>query len=236
MNHPILIATAALAAFTGFASAATIPFEEDFNDNVASGFSTSSGWSAANQRYEVDFTGSGSTRASTVDLTNADGVPVVMSAEFTMSSIDGNVGFVAYGAGSSSDPFYLIDFDDAGSLRIFEIASSNTSLGSGTVNPGQSFSLNDTYTLEATFTPSGGGLDIDVELLDGSTVISSASGSDATPLTGDAFGFRGRTSTSSGSNSITGFADNFSVTVVPEPTSALAIAAGVGGLLMRRRK
>ncbi|MEM7806840.1 MAG: PEP-CTERM sorting domain-containing protein [Planctomycetota bacterium] len=230
------LCAALLLTAVSHATGATIPFSEDFDDNVADGFSVSSGWSAQNQQYEVDILGAGLTRTSSVELTNADGVPIVVSSDFNLSSLDGNVGFASFSDTASGTPFYLTDFDASGNLRIFEIAGSNTQLDSGTTfEPGQSFSLGTIYTLTATFTPDGtGGLDIVSELFDGTTLVASASGNDPTALTGDFFGYRGRTTTSSQANSIAGFGDNFSVTVVPEPASVGAI--GFGLLLAARRR
>jgi hypothetical protein len=232
-----LFATAAHLAAAGTVSAATLPFLEDFNDNVADGWTASSAWTAQNMQYEVGITGAALARVSTVDVTGTAGQPITVSTNYNLSSLDGTAAITAFGAGSSNTPYYLLDFDDTLNLRIFEItAGGNTQLATGAVVPGESFSLNTTYTLETTYTPSGGGLDISFDLLDAGGVVASASAFDPTPLTGDAFGVRVRTSSSSQNNSVTGFADNFSVTVVPEPTSAAAVLGGMVLLGSRRRR
>jgi MYXO-CTERM domain-containing protein len=237
-QHPKLTAACAAAAVTTLATtagAATLPFSEDFNDNVADGFSASSGWTATNQEYQVDISGSGSTRFSGVELTNVGSNPIVISSDFTMSELDGNVGFLSFGGPAATTPFYLTDFDGSGGLRIFD-SGTGTFLATTTTLPNQSFSFGTTYTLEATFTPIGSDLQINVDLLDGSTLISTATALDPTPLSGQVFGYRGRTTTSSTANAIIGAGDNFSVTVVPEPSAALAAIGGLGLLASRRRR
>ncbi len=165
-------------------------------------------------------------------------------------------GDAVFSASSLANAYYLADFGyayamnaaggDKGRLRI--LALGDTQIGYSATNTGGNFNGNTTnlaiqtgvtYTLRLTGTYSGGSLSMSLGLFDaaGTTQIgTSATATDATPLTGSNFGIRNRNSSnSSGTSSLNATFDNFSVTNIPEPSTALLGTLGALALLRRRR-
>lgn len=228
------------------ATAAVVPFTEDFNDGVADGFSASGAYTAngVDGTYDISVSGAGLVRNSTVDITNADGAPgITVSTDAEFSVFNGSVGFAAYGSvsGVSTGSFYLLDITGLGTtsdtgIRILEIG------GDGGINvssdlPGSfTFVEDDPFSLSADFVPgaTAGSIDIELTLTQGSNSFS-ISGTDATGLTGDAFGYRTRT-TGGGNGELVGSFDNFTVTPIPEPGSLALAAAGALLISLRRRR
>lgn len=226
------------------ASAAIVPFSEDFDDGVADGFSASGAYTvdSVDGTYDISVSGAGLVRNSTVDLTNADGAPgVTVSTDADFSTFNGSVGFAAYGStpGVSSGSFYLLDITGLGTtsatgIRILEIGSSGISVASDLPST-FTFVETDPFSLSADFVPgtSAGSIDITFTLTQGLNSFS-ISGTDATGLTGDAFGYRTRTTTG-GNGELVGSFDNFAVTAFPEPAT-LALAAAGGAMMINRRR
>ncbi|MEM6391733.1 MAG: PEP-CTERM sorting domain-containing protein [Planctomycetota bacterium] len=223
-----------------------MPFTEDFDDGVANGFSASGAYTAngVDGTYDMSISGAGLVRNSTVDLTNADGAPgITMSTDAEFSTFNGSVGFAAYGtnSGVSTGAFYLLDITGLGTtadtgIRILEI-SGDGGISVAADLPGSfNFVETDPFSLSASFVPGAapGSIDIELTLTQGSDSFS-ISGTDATGLTGDAFGYRTRTTTG-GNGELVGSFDNFSVTAIPEPGSLALATAGAVLIVMRRRR
>jgi MYXO-CTERM domain-containing protein len=255
MKTHLLATTAVLAAATA-AQAASIPFFENFDDNVADGFTVTeqnptASFSASGGEYVFsasDGLNDTAEASALVELDNADGVSLTMRSDFTYSSAtrngnaNGSAGFIAFSnSAAGGRPFYLIDLNVVPidgtstantSLRILEIGSSGdggvTSVASGSFVS----STNADYQLETSFTPVLGTLEIDFTVSDATgNPLATSSAVDTSPLDGDFFGYRIRKGSTS---EIIGAFDNFAV--VPEPTSAVTAMAGLGALLMRRRR
>lgn len=226
------------------ATAATVPFFEDFEDGVADGFSFSSAYSVNAGTYDISIDADAVVRNSTVDLTNADGAPgITISTDAEFSVFNGSVGFAAYGtnSGVSTGAFYLLDITGLGTnsntgLRILELNGNGGVNVTADLPVSFGFVATDPFSLSADFVPGAapGSIDIEFTLTQGSDSFS-ISGTDATGLTGDAFGYRTRT-TSGGNGQLVGSFDNFSVTAIPEPGSLALAATGALLIGLRRRR
>jgi len=239
-----LVVIAALA-FTAPADAAVVsaPFSDNFNDttvgpwvqnggtwthggSVLNATGTTTGNQVAGATVEVSNVGGASTDGFTVSATlqSDDATP---TTGFGLLSSNSNLG-------ANSNSYYLIDITDS-QLRIGQI---NISAGGGigtefldTTSTGYSFSTSETYTLAVDVTYGVSDITIDATLTSTGGDNATLSATDATPLTGQHCGFE-----TWSSNNVD--FDDFSITVIPEPSAFLLAALGLLGLLAwgRRRR
>ena len=182
-NFVGILAAALLAVLlSDHATAATIPFVEDFDDNAAPDFTYSA--TTANITpvvgggvLTIDHTLGASTQAinALVNISGANGVPIVMDTDITPTiwhTAGGNSGgFLAFSTNPALGAFpsgansgYLADIvlptnTSAGFIRIFNNATATTIIDSS-ASPfaAGSLALNETYHLTFTATPAGLGL------------------------------------------------------------------------------
>lgn len=146
------------------------------------------------------------------------------------------IGFGALGSNSSlASPSYLADVSFGGAsnsiIRILKLGTPNTTIA--TASSPNLLATEVTYTLSLVGDYTSSGLDLTLTL-DNGTTQTVINGIDATPLTGQWFGFRNRTNNASG-GALTASYDNFSL-VIPEPASAALLAVGTLLLMVRQRK
>lgn len=252
-----LSALAASLAIVATAGAATAPVAETFSTTL-SGWTTqvaaTATWSqdTVTGTYTATNTGSASgAYTASVQVTGvnsttfAAGTPFTVSATFqiTDGTAAGNNEYYGLGlfggAASFGNAYYLADVQRNGSIRILSLNGANADFTGGTATAiGQTLAINTTYTLQFTGTYGGdGSLAMAFALLDaGGVVLKSIGATDATPLTGEYFGFRNNLAATGDSVAIT--YDNFSISAVPEPSTFAAFAglAAIGSVALRRRR
>lgn len=229
---PVLAAGALVAAIP--ASAVEIPYTENFNSATTTAdldFDLDGSFNVSGDMFTFDSAAGGVVGTPAVAITNADGAEFTLSSDFDLSSTNGSVGFGAFAGNDdyTSGGYYLLDLPGDGSFRILQLGSGPTeTIASGGIGTG--FNYLNPFTLTAGFEPGTlpTSLDLSLNVTQGA-LSTTISGTDATPLTGDFFGYRTRSGTAA--TRFTGAADNFAA--VPEPGS-LALAAA-GGLLLARR-
>jgi hypothetical protein len=208
--------------------------------------------------------GSTSNIRSTVQVAGLGGAPTsasnfVVSTDFRLNTAsvtggtaasDIRIGLGALGAtsdfaGGAGGAFYLADVAVAstntmpavGQFRIVEIAATNTFLASDT-SSGIAINNTDLYQLQLTGTYVGSSLNLSLVLrnLTQGTSSSPLSVTDATPLTGNVFGYRNRVAGGTGvTATLDATFDNFSV-AIPEPGTVGVAVLGAAGLLARRSR
>lgn len=152
---------------------------------------------------------------------------------YTTTGANGiDIGLNLFGDDNLLTTAYRFDFNPT--KQTFRIASTDTSpTGAFT------FSTAETYTLSVKGWYDAGTLKFDFTFTDPSEALPiTISASDATPLTGTNFGLRNRTGTGTGtSNNSVIDHDNFSINVVPEPSSIMLSILGlaIGGIAIRKQ-
>ncbi|MEM7576048.1 MAG: PEP-CTERM sorting domain-containing protein [Planctomycetota bacterium] len=233
------------------AAGAIVPFNENFdnavdanNDGTPDDFSISSGYTLNNTTGTYDYLRTatfGSTRVSSVELTNAVSQPsITISSDFTVDDDNGSIGLGAFGDTSAfAGSVYLLDVNVDGStsdLRIIRLAGSSIDPSGPTVITPIAFGFDDSlpFSLSATLADNNvSGLDISLTVTQGSDSFT-INAVDPTPLTGEYFGYRLRVNGSGSGLTISGTADNFSV--VPEPGTMALAGLGAAGIGLRRRR
>lgn len=174
--------------------------------------------------------------AASAPIAGIDGSDFVVSTRFTLDAFGTNtplmstVGFGAFGAdaafaGNAANPYYLADVvvngpaANIGQMRILALGDVSDFTGSGSV-AGPSLSAGETYELRLTGAYSDGKLTMTLQMYDesGNSVGASATAADASPLTGQFFGYRNRLVPNSGTTSMS--YDEFSVTTAAGTTEA----------------
>jgi hypothetical protein len=238
---------------TGYA--VTVPFLEDFSDSTTD-FTLTAG---ANTTVVVDPLDSNVLRitqtarlgavasAATVPIADGLGADDLSASEYFLASVSirpsqytiagtagGDIGLALFGSTDTvaAAPYYLFDFNPI--AETFRISGADV-----TPTPGSfSYDATETYTLTVKGWYTGGTLNFEYKLSDPSQSTITITGSDTTPLTGTYFGVRFRNGASSTTTTATIDYDNFSISVVPEP-SAISLC-GIGGFLSlvvaRKRK
>jgi hypothetical protein len=204
------------------ATAATIPFVEDFNDNLAPDFTFSSGAALtpvlAGGVLTIDAgpNASGQAMNPLVNISNATGLPIQMDIDITpttwISNGNSSAGFLAFSTNPAAGAFpsgansgYLADIvfpstaAPGGSIRFFDNAGVTVFVQSAQFAAG-SLALNETYHLTFTATPGlGGVLDLSLTitdttgtLIDGDGIVTISGSTPAAASTGTFFGLRHR--------------------------------------------
>ena len=243
--------------------AATVPFSNDFSSTGftnQSEFTVGSGtlnWSTSSTSSPVAY--------GTEQFGNLADSTFSASYQFSLSSVGGASGDLALGfgvfasngalSGGAGNPYLLADYTfssnvgaSRGRLRLLEIASSNTGIGTnGNAQPAASgertVALNTTYTLRLNVTntaPNTYNLSLSLFNADGSTQFGSSATATAyspswsVPSGGFYLGVRSRVPQSSGTTTMA--FDNFAV--VPEPSTGLLLIGGTVllGLIRRKRR
>jgi hypothetical protein len=264
MQTSTLALAAALLAAPLAASAATIPFTNDFS---SSGFATQVGFSGpASGALTLSASGTSPVIGyGTEQFTNSPGATFSVSTTFNVSSFgnargDTTIGFVLF-ANNSGEPgtagtnYLLADFtfltgtSADGRLRFLSFTgTSNTAVGDNAVadantgNANRAILADTTYTLRVDITHTGANTyDLSLGLFDASglnQIGSSAVLSDFIS-TGEFFGVRSRINRDNGSTGTTTInVESFSAAVIPEPSAAAALL-GLGALgfaALRRRR
>ena len=222
-NFVGILAAALLAVLpSDHATAATIPFVEDFNDDLAPDFTFSSGTALtpvlAGGVLTIDAATNASGQAMNplVNIDNATGMSIRMDIDITPTAWISNggsaAGFLAFSTNPAAGAFpsgansgYLADLvfpttaAPGGSIRFFDNASVTTFVQSAQFAPG-ALALNETYHLTFTATPGlGGVLDLSLTitdttgtLIDGDGIVSITGSTPAAASTGTLFGLRHR--------------------------------------------
>jgi hypothetical protein len=264
-NFVGVLAAALLAVLpSDHATAATIPFVEDFDDNAAPDFAFSSSnvgvtAAVASGVLTVDsvLNTGGQAINALVNIGNANGVPIVMETDITptawVATGGSTAGFLAFSTNPALGAFpggvnsgYLADITFAtstntGTIRIFDNASVNTLLQSAQF-PAGALALTETYHLKFTATPGlGGVLDLSLTitdtagtLIDDDGIVTISGSTPAAASTGTFFGYRHRVGNNGANRTFDAVYDNFSL--VPEPGSFALIGMSMVGLLAIRRK
>jgi hypothetical protein len=192
-NFVGVLAAALLAVLPGdHTTAATIPFVEDFNDNLAPDFTFSSGAALtpvlAGGVLTIDAATNASGQAMNplVNISNAAGVPIRMDIDITptvwISNGGSSAGFLAFSSNPAAGAFpsttgansgYLADITfpttaiPGGTIRILDSASGNATIVASAQFAAGSLALNETYHLTFTATPGlGGVLDLSLTVTD----------------------------------------------------------------------
>lgn len=237
---------------------------DDFNLSYTSSTPTSN-WELAtdvnsNAVWKHTFAAPGSaetivTKALGLDAPGVAGQNFTMSTDFVVTSRSTDwgrwsVGFGLLASSASQDvwtsnSYYAVSVGMAltnggpGSYTdTLSIAKSDGGYGAslGDADLNANIALNTPYTLTVNGTYSGSSLVLSTTLLSGSSTVGSVVSSiDATPYTGNIFGYR---EYGAWGSSGTVEYDNFSISgaAVPEPVSLGIIALGAMGLMSRRRK
>lgn len=244
----LAIAVLCAVAAPSFA-AVTLPYSENFDDGTAPDFTfvDSGEWSISSG--ELNHSASGASNLSSAAVEVSDDLATTgirMSGTINVGAIpdaNSDAGFAAFGATAAfglggGDDHYLTDFKGDGSMRILKVTGAGplvvdtiASAAAGTF----SFSTAETYELIFEATPDGvGGFDLSLTIDDPSEVSPiTILGHDATPLTGDFFGFRTRTSVGGTLNATM---DDFALTIsIPVP-AALPAGLGLLALIGLRRR
>jgi hypothetical protein len=255
----ILAAHAAVVApytndFSGSGSNVALPNEStDAQWNVVDGsyinsYSVTSGTASSASIDITNLDGVSFTMSTQFTMTSATAPNSNNASQIGFGAFSSAAGFL----NTASDSYYLADFtysannlqsgNPLGTLRIVSLqAGSNPDFSSTlglAVASGSAANfalvLNTTYTLQLTGTVTGGVLSMSLSLLDATGTIqigTSATATDATPLTGDYFGYRDRLG-AGGAMSVA--YDNLSI--VPEPSICVLAAIGLGLVLVTRRR
>lgn len=170
-----------------------------------------------------------------------------MTSQFnvTTASTSYSFGFSALGSTAATTGatggglFILADVSNTGAIRVLRFTSATgteivaNELGVGTVGGTGIGTVNtsESYTLTLTGTYTGSNLLLTFQVFDG-TNTRTVSGT-TTAMNGDYFGFRDRNNSTTNAPLVL-TADNFSI--IPEPSSALLMGAGLAGFLVRRRR
>ncbi len=245
VSKPIAAAVVTLLVVTlgvGSTQAATLNLSEDFNSGSAPDFTfvPGSSWNVGGGVLNGNTLGADNLDSAAVQITDdLSNTSIVVSTTLKATMLDGNsdVGIAAFGDDATFDLFggighYLVDFKADGNFRILRVApliplSFSTiavSDGIGTNSGPFSFATTDTYTLTLEATRSGSDLDLTFTIDDPTGGIFSISGTDTSPLTGQYFGPRVRTS-GLGVQIVTEY-DDFSIVAVPEPSSLALMVLG----------
>ena len=232
------MAAAAAIALLGLTlssgQAATVDFFDDFNDTNLDDFSISGNFGM--NGTVLSYGGGGESFAS-VELTNADGVDLVMTATFEASAFTGSsdAGFFAFAdvAASIFSPMYLADFKADGRMRILGPPGVLTTTIASAPLGSFTFDTSETYALTLRITPLGNGTnDMTLTLNDPSIGDVVISGNSIQPAaTGNFFGFRVNPATTQ----LLTF-DDFSVAQIPEPNSIVLVALGLVGMIPLRKR
>ncbi|MEM7625466.1 MAG: PEP-CTERM sorting domain-containing protein [Planctomycetota bacterium] len=243
-----LTAFCAASLITGTAAAVDVPFIETYSGGtfdvttpVINGGAT---WSIVGDAYEVDLNSGGNAVTDSVfaidNLPTGPGAVVTTSVDFTITGDSGDttlVGFVLFGSETDTavGTFYEVGILEPGgfdppALSVNEVGGDDPAV-IDTINfdafEVDTFSLTVVSTvlaadqIEFEVTVAGNGLNETQTFID--TVDSTL---------GNVFGLTGDTFSGSSNAQIT--FDNFSVTAVPEPTTAALI--GVGALVLIRHR
>ena len=229
---------------------AAVPFAEDFSGSAPDfTYSSSSGNVTAvvgSDVLTIDSTlaTGGQALNAMVDISNADGMPIVMEMDITpidwLANGGHSSGFLAFSTNpelgllpGGPNSGYLADFVmssvGAGYIRLFNLASVATIVDSqSTLFPSGSLAVNETYRLTFTATPGlGGVLDLSLTITDTTGTLIDDDGivtiSAVTPdvaSTGTFFGLRHRVGNNgTGANRrFDAMYDNFSIAEAPDPT------------------
>jgi hypothetical protein len=149
---------------------------------------------------------------------------------YTTSGANGvDIGLNLFGDDSALTNAYRLDFNPT--KQSFRISGTDTT-------PTGAFTFNalETYALTVKGWYTSGTLNLEFTLSDPSQSPVTISAVDTTPLAGTFFGFRNRTGASTSNNNSVINHDDFSASVVPEPTSvSLVVVAGLCGLMLFRK-
>jgi len=235
VTRPIAAAAAiALLGLTlGSAHAALVPFSEDFNTGSAPDFNFSgAGFSVGATTMDFGGVGNGVSGGAVVDLTNANGVPIIMSTTFSASVFGSgsDIGLWAFsGTTILNTTGYQADVKANGSMRIVQRPSTTlVSAPAGTF----SFDTNETYTLTLSAVPNGGQLDLTLTIDDPSEGGPlSIMGTSSVLYSGIRHGYRSRNN-----GGLEASFDDFSVNIIPEPSSMALFALGLVGMVSLRKR
>jgi hypothetical protein len=255
-------AAVGLALAGARASLATIaPYSNNFDsepDGSQAGFTVYSGSSTSSTAFVVS-----NPTSSSGTFNNTSPLNTATSAALQFSNLGTGSGFVqsvsvtptASGGALSSDYFglaalatsanltladpvaanntlYLADLQGSKAIRILKDLNGTTSnLVTGTFAGNVAIGTQNTLTLTGTYV--GSALTLSLTVSDGTTSTTITAPAETTPLTGQYFGIRNRSSNTSGS-SMTATNDNFAIT--PEPASCGLVLMSASGLLLRRRR
>lgn len=249
----------ALAFFAGSAYAATVPLSENFDGGTTS-FVTSvqtagqGTWTddntIPNTRFVQSNQGTGQGAASSITLTGLDFATLGLGSSsnnyflvsgtvqvptYPTTGANGvDIGINLFGDVAALTNAYRVDFNP--SKNQFRIASTDASpTGAFTFDPLETYSL----SVKGWYTASDT-LNLDFTFSDPSQAPVTISGVDtvATLINNTNFGFRSRTGTGTAANNGTFVYDNFSASVVPEPSAYAmfgSVLLGLGFIGYRRR-
>jgi hypothetical protein len=246
MRNWLAAAVLGIPLFTAAAAqAAVTPYFNDFSGDVSEFVETpAASWTpnAAAGVYNNTITAGDTPASLLIPITDLGGPAATakdfqVSTTFRINSIVGTqttVGIAALAgdnnATDANNPYYLADVQQLGRLRLFQIASSNTSFREVTF-PGAQLLPDVDYTLklDGTYTDAGA-IDLVLTLVT-PTGAFSISATDTTPLEGTFFGLRDRTTGATGRLNV----DFTDFAVVPEPAT-LGLLLPLGALCLARRR
>jgi hypothetical protein len=244
-------------ACAGLASAAVMPFSDNFDADTVGATTVPNFTSGGAAIYSIvqqspgdnalQAVSSVSSGSEGISLANASGNPITLSTDARLVNLvsggagaAANLGFGLYGSSAnfSAGTEYRLLLGTIGNTGTFFIVRNGTNATTGVVSGTPVTIANGTdYTLTATVTPTtvGGNaaLAFHATATDG-THTTVYDYTDTSPLTGTFFGYRTATATTGTTETVQ--YDNFSATLAPEPASLALLAFAAAAVLPARRR